>query len=44
MTDRAPQPLTAAANPPVQPLESNLLPSDVVRVSATKDVPSRTGS
>ncbi|RWR13009.1 formate dehydrogenase subunit beta [Paenirhodobacter populi] len=39
MTDRAPQPLTAAANPPVQPLESNLLPSDVVRVSATKDVP-----
>lgn len=36
---RAPQPLTAAANPPVQPLPSNLLPSDVVRASATHDLP-----
>ena len=35
----APQPVTAAANPPVQPLASNLLPSDVVRVSATANVP-----
>ncbi|EBV3599732.1 formate dehydrogenase subunit beta, partial [Salmonella enterica subsp. enterica serovar Virchow] len=31
----APEPKTAAANPPVQALDSNLLPSDVVRVSAT---------
>jgi formate dehydrogenase iron-sulfur subunit len=38
-SDRAPQPVTAAANPPVQPLPSNLLPSDVVRISATSDVP-----
>ena len=36
---RAPEPLTAAANPPVQPLPSNLLPSDVVRISATANVP-----
>ena len=36
MTDRAPQPVTAAANPPVQPLASNLLPTDVVRISATR--------
>jgi len=36
---RAPQPLTAAANPPVQPLASNLLASDVVRISATAHVP-----
>ena len=35
----APQPVTAAANPPVQPLASNLLPSDVVRISATANVP-----
>jgi len=39
---RAPQPLTAAANPPVQPLPSNLLPSDVVRASATHDLPAPT--
>ena len=39
---RAPQPLTAAANPPVQPLASNLLPSDVVRISATAHVPAPT--
>lgn len=38
-TERAPQPVTAAANPPVQPLPSNLLPSDVVKVSATSNVP-----
>jgi formate dehydrogenase iron-sulfur subunit len=37
--ERAPQPLTAAANPPVQRLASNLLPSDVVRASATAQVP-----
>ncbi|MBO9455169.1 formate dehydrogenase subunit beta [Paracoccus sp. R12_1] len=42
MSDTAPQPTTAAANPPVQPLESNLLPSDVVRISATPDVPQPT--
>jgi formate dehydrogenase iron-sulfur subunit len=36
---RAPQPLTAAANPPVQPLASNLLPGDVVQASATASVP-----
>ncbi len=36
---RAPQPTTAAANPPVQPLPSNLLPGDVVRASATAHVP-----
>ncbi|MCO5090621.1 formate dehydrogenase subunit beta [Bosea sp. (in: a-proteobacteria)] len=39
MTQRAPEPVTAAANPPVQPLASNLLPGDVVRVSATAAVP-----
>ena len=39
MTDRAPEPTTAAANPPVQPLASNLLPSDVVRASATSALP-----
>ncbi|MFT3690481.1 formate dehydrogenase subunit beta [Paenirhodobacter sp.] len=39
MTQRAPQPTTAAANPPVQPMESNLLPSDVVRASATPNLP-----
>ncbi len=37
--ERAPQPLTAAANPPVQPLASNLLPSDVVRASAMNNLP-----
>ena len=42
MKDTAPQPTTAAANPPVQPLESNLLPSDVVRASATPDLPQPT--
>ncbi len=36
---RAPEPKTAAANPPVQPMASNLLPSDVVKVSATAHVP-----
>jgi formate dehydrogenase iron-sulfur subunit len=35
----ASQPRTAAANPPVQPMASNLLPSDVVMVSATANVP-----
>lgn len=39
MSETAPQPTTAAANPPVQPIASNLLPSDVVRISATLDVP-----
>lgn len=39
MTERAPEPVTAAANPPMQPLASNLLPSDVVKVSATSSVP-----
>ncbi|MFT4148810.1 MAG: formate dehydrogenase subunit beta [Paracoccaceae bacterium] len=39
MTDRAPQPTTAAANPPVQPLASNLLASDVVRASAMPNLP-----
>lgn len=39
MTDRAPQPTTAAANPPIQPLSSNLLPGDVVRASATAALP-----
>ena len=36
---RAPQPVTAAANPPVQPMASNLLPTDVVLASATADLP-----
>jgi formate dehydrogenase iron-sulfur subunit len=39
MSDRAPESTTAAANPPVQPLASNLLPSDVVRASAMPDLP-----
>ena len=38
-TERASEPTTAAANPPVQPMESNLLPSDVVRISATRNQP-----
>ena len=37
--DRAAQPLTAMANPPVQPMESNLLASDVVRASAMPNLP-----
>ncbi len=37
--ERAPQPMTAAANPPVQPLASNLLASDVVKASATPSLP-----
>jgi len=39
MTTRASEPTTAAANPPIEPLESNLLPSDVVRSSATRNQP-----
>ncbi|MFS4436641.1 formate dehydrogenase subunit beta [Paracoccaceae bacterium GXU_MW_L88] len=39
MSDRAPQPTTAVANPPVQQMESNLLPSDVMRASATPNLP-----
>ncbi|MFV0383043.1 formate dehydrogenase subunit beta [Paracoccus sp. (in: a-proteobacteria)] len=39
MTETAPQPTTALANPPVQPLDLNLLPGDVVRASATPDLP-----
>ncbi|WP_374643515.1 formate dehydrogenase subunit beta [Tabrizicola sp.] len=35
----ASEPTTAIANPPVEPLESNLLPSDVVRISATRGRP-----
>ncbi|MCB1446775.1 MAG: formate dehydrogenase subunit beta [Rhizobiaceae bacterium] len=37
--ERAPEPVTAAANPPLQPLPSNLLPGDVVKASATRDLP-----
>ena len=33
MTELAKQPTTAASNPPVSPLDINLLPSDVVGVS-----------
>ena len=36
---RAPQPVTAIANPPIQPMDSNLLVSDVIRISATANVP-----
>ncbi len=39
MTDIAPQPTTAVANPPVQPLESNLTAGDVVRASAMPNLP-----
>ena len=39
MTETAPQPVTAASNPPVQPMGSNLLASDVVRISATPNAP-----
>ena len=39
MSEHAPEPVTAAANPPIQPLPSNLLPGDVVRASATADLP-----
>jgi formate dehydrogenase iron-sulfur subunit len=39
MTERAPEPVTAAANPPIQPLPSNLLPGDVIKISATASVP-----
>ena len=42
MSETAPQPKTAASNPPVQPIASNLLPSDVVRISATPNVPQPT--
>ncbi|MCB5364021.1 formate dehydrogenase subunit beta [Pusillimonas sp. CC-YST705] len=42
MSDHAPQPTTAAANPPVQPLASNLLPSDVVLASAMPNIPAPT--
>ena len=35
----APEPLTAVSNPPVEPLASNLGPGDVVRRSATTDLP-----
>ncbi len=38
-TERAPQPTTAVANPPVQPMASNLLPGDVMRASATPNLP-----
>ena len=34
MTDIAPQPTTAAANPPVQPMDGNMGPAAVVRSSA----------
>ena len=39
MTDTAPQPTTAMANPPVQPMELGFDARDVVRISATTDVP-----
>ena len=32
MSETAPQPKTAASNPPVQPIASNLLPSDAARL------------
>lgn len=35
----APEPRTAAANPPVQPLEANFGEKDLVRRSATRDLP-----
>ena len=35
----APQPTTAVSNPPIEALESNLLPTDVMRRSATTDQP-----
>ncbi len=39
MTGLAPEPVTAAANPPVEPLETNLGARDVVRASAMPDLP-----
>ncbi len=39
MTERPDSPRTAAANPPVQPMQANLDWRDVVRVSATANVP-----
>ena len=39
MTELAKQPTTAASNPPVSPLDINLLPSDVVRASAMPNLP-----
>ena len=39
MTEIAKEPTTAAANPPVQPMESNLGARDVVRASATSNLP-----
>ena len=38
-TTLAQEPRTAASNPPVQPMASNLLPSDVIQMSATASVP-----
>jgi formate dehydrogenase iron-sulfur subunit len=35
----APEPATAVSNPPVEALDSNLLPTDLVRRSATPDLP-----
>lgn len=39
MSDTAPQPTTAAANPPVQPIAPGFDARDVVRISATANVP-----
>jgi len=39
---RAPEPRTAASNPPVQPMASNLQATDVKRISATANVPAPT--
>lgn len=39
MTEIAPQPKTAEANPPVQPIEANLGARDIVRASATANLP-----
>lgn len=38
-TPQAQEPRTAASNPPVQPMASNLLSSDVIQASATASVP-----
>jgi formate dehydrogenase iron-sulfur subunit len=39
MSERPDSPTTAAANPPVQPMEANLGQRDVVRASAMPDIP-----
>lgn len=39
MNTQAQEPRTAASNPPVQPMASNLLSTDVIQMSATETVP-----